>query len=230
MAVKASGYFLEDVSEAAGFAVLDLSGSNPSSGSPKPSMEAPLHTLLGSYVIHTHPVAVAALVCSEEGPVGFTALFPDKGHYWIDYVPPGEKLFQEVKRRLGPAAHDAGEKVLFLQNHGLFVSAPSSARCMEIHDAVVLKLEKFFNVPESKEKLPQGKFLTPDHAVYGRLPEGPLSGKQKTSVEETQIFAQKVYGLILAKKWRPRWLSDQDVATVLGMDEEKYRQQLWAKP
>lgn len=228
--VKASGYFLEDISASGGYAILDaVSGMPVDESKGKASMEAPLHTLLGDYVIHTHPIAVAAFVSSEEAKADFRSIFPESCYVWIDYAPPGKLLFEKVKETISAEAI-RGNLILFLQNHGLFVSSPSKEQCMRLHEETVKRLEIFFGPCQDLPVIPSGKFLTPDHAVYEHLAAPDLSVKQRISVEETLLFARHALSLIKAKGWNPHWLPEDQIAFVLGMDQEKYRQQIWKKP
>lgn len=96
MAIKASGFRLDQIAEADAYAVLDYAavrafyeGSNPAAlsdvetegsarakaatlaieGLPKlrPSVEAGFHSLLDAFVLHTHPVYANLATCSAEG-------------------------------------------------------------------------------------------------------------------------------------------------------------------
>lgn len=253
MAVKASGYFLQDISPQAGIAFVDLKTGLAVPGSAeKPSMESPLHHLLGTYVIHTHPIAVAALVCAKEGKRAFETLFPGREYAWVDYAAPGKKLFEKVKETLSEKAGDSETRVLFLKNHGLFAAAAAKDECIALHEKVIKILERFFGGPFSggDRAIPEGCFLTPDHAVYtgcsggdrppgqpaprerrgGKIDSLPLSKKQIQAITEIRQFAREVLAILQAKKWEPDWLSGRDAQEVLNMDEEKYRQTLWRKP
>lgn len=232
MAVKASGYFLQDVTPQKGIALVDVkTGRNLEGNSEKPSLESPLHQLLGPYVIHTHPIAVGALVCAQQGPQGFETLFRGEGYLWIEYAAPGRKILDKVKESL-PAGFTAaaGEQVLFLQNHGLFIAASSKDKCIALHEKVVTTLERFFGAGSLSggALIPEGYYLSPDHAVYfGYGDAGPLSDKQKRDLSEMRQFVREVLLLIQSKGWTPQWLSEQDAQYVLNMSGEKYRQSRW---
>ena len=233
MAVKASGYFLESVCETSGYVILDLKRGKPIHGSNgKVSMEANLHRLLNAYVIHTHPTAVAALVCSKQGKKIFKKLYPDPCCQWIDYAAPGNQLFHKVKRTLLKARTTMRkDQVLFLQNHGLFVSSLTKKRCINLHEETVQKLETLFGMA-SIDKLPvipKDHYLTPDHAVYRNLEGKNLSEKTAAAVHEIETFARQALALIKKKGWEPFWLTKRDVHFLLNMKEEKYRQALWKK-
>lgn len=235
MAVKASGYFLEDVREDQGITVMSVTTGEPSdSRQPRPSLEANLHLLLGPYVIHTHPIAVAALVCAQQGAKKFRTLFPGANAHWVPYASPGERLARQVAATL-PGDLNLKEKthILFLASHGLFVSAPTAEDCRATHEAVVRQAEEFFTKKQSShpgEKLPPMQYLSPDHAVYTQKPAGTPSEKQALAGREMRQWADEVFKLISGNKWDPIWLPESEVAFLLNMQEEQYRQKLWKKP
>lgn len=229
MSIKSSGYFLEDVSPRMGYVTLDLStGKIVGEPAGKASMETPLHTLLGQFVIHTHPVAVVALVSSKEGRTHFKTLFPNDSYAWISYASPGRDIYEKVKEALSPEMIQ-GDLVLFLQNHGLFVSSSLKQRAIDLHQQVVDRLEVFFGKVEISSEIPPHHYLTPDHAVYAQKSQNEFSDKQKTAYEETIFLARSAAALIREKGWEPSWLSAEETAAVLNMSDEKYRQQLWGK-
>jgi rhamnose utilization protein RhaD (predicted bifunctional aldolase and dehydrogenase) len=99
----------------------------------RPSTEAPLHALAltigqATFVGHTHPTAVNAILCSEHATaLTDGALFPDQivvcGHHplFVPYVDPGVPLALELRSRLRGHldAHGEPPRVIYLQNHGL---------------------------------------------------------------------------------------------------------------
>ncbi len=229
--VKASGSFLEDISESHGFAIVDARSGTPLDESRgKASMETPLHTLLGSFVIHTHPVAVAALVSSTEGQRWFRELFTDDAHVWVEYATPGQKLYEKVKSTLQGRALSS-DWVLFLKNHGLFISSESKERVMDLLEKTVSCAEQFFGKPPEKlPEIPADRYLTPDHVIYGPLGKTGPSPKQTIAVEETLLLVRQALGLIAQKGGTPDWLPASETAVLLGMDEEKYRRKILGNP
>lgn len=110
----------------------------------RPSVEAGFHALLGTFVLHTHSVYANAVCCSDD-PAGLAAEAMDPlGLPWgiVPYIDPGTRLTfavaeeaEQIRKRFGtePA-------VLLFQNHGLAVSAPDAASCLELHERVNLRL------------------------------------------------------------------------------------------
>lgn len=231
MAIKASGYLLEEVSPQKGYVILDLKTREPVGPVPlKPSIESPLHMLLATYVIHTHPLAVGAFVCSRQGQSGLRELFPESLYAWIDYANPGKEIFLKIKKFLGENSGPA-ERVLFLQNHGLFVAAETKKQCLARHEEVVRKCEAFFGprAEPLRGDMEAGKYLTPDHAVYTHALSTDPSGKQALAARELKTFTDEVLGLIRLKGWDPHPLSEETVQSVLQLDGEQYRQQIWSQ-
>jgi rhamnose utilization protein RhaD (predicted bifunctional aldolase and dehydrogenase) len=232
MVIKASGFVLEDVCHENGFVELNLATGEPShETSLRASMESPLHLLLGRYVIHTHPAIVGALLCAEEGSSYFKKIFPENHFVWIDYTTPGKKLFSAVAEKLKAEKIDTQKPIaLLLQNHGLFTAAPTKIQAMELHHEVMERCEKNFKTTSvEKSLLKRGQYLSPDHAVYGALDENTLSEKQIKALIELEQYSSFVLAKIFGNHWTPRFLSDTHIAELLGMEEEKYRQQLWGK-
>ncbi|MCM8776171.1 MAG: class II aldolase/adducin family protein [Candidatus Omnitrophica bacterium] len=234
LAIKASGYNLEEVSEKKGWAIVDLrTGQAVDKDGPKFSMETHLHQILNTYVIHTHPIAVAALICSRQGKENFRRLFPDPLYRWLDYAAPGRSIAEKAKKELekSPLPPES-DCALFLQNHGLFISSATKDGAIQLHEDTVVKLEKFFGdlMTLDLPPIPENRFLTPDHVVYtfrGETSKEKWPRKLDAALREVQDFIREVLALMAKKHWEPAWLSDQDVHVLTDMGDEKYRQKLW---
>ena len=89
----------------------------------RPSVEAPLHDLLGgAFVVHIHPALVNGLTCARKGAAACARLFPEA--LWVPYIDPGFSLCLDVRRRAQAYAVQRGcaPNLLLLENHGLFVT------------------------------------------------------------------------------------------------------------
>jgi rhamnose utilization protein RhaD (predicted bifunctional aldolase and dehydrogenase) len=124
MAIKASGYRLEDIYPEDGIVTLDhtklekffktktltddldlLIKENESVVSEsifdtnntdlKPSIETGFHAILGESVIHTHSVYVNTLTCTKEGQELLSSLFPES--IYIPYKTPGVALTLTIR-------------------------------------------------------------------------------------------------------------------------------------
>lgn len=103
-------------------------------GAGRPSVEALLHAVcleapeVGA-VVHTHPVVVNALLCSDRAEALVEgSLFPDqivtlgRANLLVPYVDPGLPLARDVLARLRAhrAEHGSHPRVVYLRNHGMF--------------------------------------------------------------------------------------------------------------
>ncbi len=231
MAIKASGYFLEDVNEKDGYVVVDLKTKQILENTHlRPSLEVSIHYLLGSHVIHTHPLLLGPLICSYEGQEEFKKLFPEENFFWIPYAAPGSNLFIKIEEVLKDKSL-SGSVVLFLENHGLFVSTQNQQECIKLHESIINKMKDFFNCSGSplKKDIKVCGFLTPDHIVYSSTDLTKLSGKSKIAFEELESYSAYVLSLIDTKKWNAKYLTSEEISFVKNMEEEKYRQKLLEK-
>jgi len=106
----------------------------------RPSVETILHALAlaeegVSFVGHTHPVAVNAILCSQQAPeILGGRLFPDEivvcgpAPAYVPYVDPGPPLALAVKEAMDSYADRWGQlpKVIVMQNHGLIALGGSA--------------------------------------------------------------------------------------------------------
>jgi NAD(P)-dependent dehydrogenase (short-subunit alcohol dehydrogenase family)/rhamnose utilization protein RhaD (predicted bifunctional aldolase and dehydrogenase) len=187
MAIKASGTTLAQMSATAGWAELDLSkllsifdreelSSLPArerearvlehqaaalvpTTSGRPSVESPLHALLGRVVIHTHPVAVNALTCGPGKEVLNKFVRPGElPPLWIPYTDPGWRLATVIKSAIGTYRQTHGQPpaVILLENHGLFTSAAGARECLALHMDWIERCAKYFEAgaPAVKQVAP----------------------------------------------------------------------------
>ncbi|MDR0568935.1 MAG: class II aldolase/adducin family protein [Spirochaetaceae bacterium] len=90
----------------------------------RPSVETLLHDGIPfPWVIHTHPALVNGLACSQQGEAKAKELFPEA--IWIPSTNPGYILSKKVWQAMDAYQAQYGKpvSVIFLQNHGVFVSA-----------------------------------------------------------------------------------------------------------
>ena len=172
--VKASGHALATIGED-GFAVLDRAKLNPMgtkvysadvaereaqvkedlaaaciTKDRRPSVETSMHNAIGfAFVVHLHPTAVNALMCSQQAEAKCKELFPDA--LYIPYCDPGYTLFKKVYDEIQAykAARGAEPQVIFLQNHGVFVGADSVAEIDGIYNDIIDILSAAAGCPSS---------------------------------------------------------------------------------
>ena len=179
MAIKASGYCLKDIRPDAAYAVLDYealrafyNGSNPAdfedvekAGSDqakantraieglaalRPSVEAGFHSILSTYVAHSHSVYANLAACSEElAAIAAKALEgADYTWGWVSYVDPGARLTFSIRDELKRVKEATGRvpAAIFMQNHGLIVHSDDPDECIRIHTDVNNRIAKAFGI------------------------------------------------------------------------------------
>ena len=165
--VKASGHALATIGED-GFAVLDRALLNPMGEKKysadtaereeqvkndlaaacitrgrRPSVETSLHNCLeAAYIVHLHPTLVGDLMCAKDAAERCAQLFPDA--LYIPYTDPGYTLFKKVYDKVAAykKEHGSEPRVIFLQNHGIFVGADTTDGIERIYDGILATLEK----------------------------------------------------------------------------------------
>jgi len=109
----------------------------------RPSVESSLHAILDRVVIHTHPVGLNALLCARgsrrlfetfldgQVPGGLPVLY-------VPYVDPGFTLGARLDEEIARYRDRHGEipPVVLLENHGLFVSAPTVRACLRLSNRI----------------------------------------------------------------------------------------------
>lgn len=160
MAIKASGFCLSDIRADAAYAVLDyrairafFEAHSPEDfldvesagaaevkasirqieGLPelRPSVEAGFHSLLDTFVLHSHSVYANLAACSAECGAIMREAFRGAGYAVVPYVDPGTRLTFAVQEAL----MQAGKRppVLLMQNHGLIAHHDDMEACLAIH-------------------------------------------------------------------------------------------------
>lgn len=166
MLVKASGVQLADVRETSGYAVVnpqmivqafadwkDLSSMTQEDAKQllqeafieggAPSIETFLHAMAsGRYTLHTHPITVNVLTSRSDGMDTLKELFPDA--LIIPYATPGVRLascfFQKYKE------NGRNTQIVFLQNHGLLVSAHTADEAVNITEKVARRIAAYLHM------------------------------------------------------------------------------------
>ena len=169
MAIKASGFCLKDIRPDKAYAVLDYQalrtfyyGAEPKdfddvekAGSAqakeavravdgleqlRPSVEAGFHSILDTYVAHSHSVYANLAACSVECREIVAAALADAPYGWgmVSYTDPGARLTFSIRDELRRVTEETGRRpaVIFMQNHGLIVHADDPDACLRIHTDV----------------------------------------------------------------------------------------------
>jgi rhamnose utilization protein RhaD (predicted bifunctional aldolase and dehydrogenase) len=133
----------------------------------RPSIEAHLHAMLGKCVIHLHPVTVLSFACAKNGKTELEKLFKnfesqisDFGFssplLWIPYAHPGFALAKKIAKLNADYQNRFGRKptVLFLQKHGLLISADSPNAALRLLRSVINRCAGKLKYPKADKAKP----------------------------------------------------------------------------
>ncbi len=119
----------------------------------RPSVETSMHNIIGyAYVVHLHPTLVNGLMCAEDAEKELFRLFGEKNVY-VPYTDPGYVLFKKVEEKINAykLKYKEEPQLIWLQNHGIFVAANTTAEIKQIYTDIIETLEKAVSI-----KLPSG--------------------------------------------------------------------------
>ena len=129
----------------------------------RPSVEAHLHAFLDKFVIHLHPIVVAAYVNAKNGKAEIENLFKKSEiqnpksaiplpPLWVPYTDPGFMLAKKIAKLADDYKNQFGKTpaILFLEKHGLFVTAQTA-------DSALRLVRKVIRLCSSKLKKPKTK-------------------------------------------------------------------------
>ncbi|MFW6135364.1 MAG: class II aldolase/adducin family protein [Chloroflexota bacterium] len=115
-----------------------------------PSIETPLHALCltltdATFVGHTHPTPLNAILCARDPGAAFTgSVFPAESlvcgrPLLVRYAPPGQPLGRAVEEALRSAIDRRGEppRAILLQNHGLVALGSTPQEVLDISQMMV---------------------------------------------------------------------------------------------
>jgi len=107
----------------------------------RPSVESHLHAQLDKYVIHLHPMVIAAYANAKNGKGQLDKLFRNEKYppLWVPYTDPGFLLARRIAKLTGQYKEQYGRKpsILILAKHGLFVTADSADKTLRIVNKVI---------------------------------------------------------------------------------------------
>lgn len=148
--------YSEDADQREEEVLVDLMASRfPSEMDKRPSVETLLHALLPfSFVVHTHPTLVNGITCSRKGAETIKKLFKEKA-IWVPIINPGYILAKEVKSEIERhiARGNDFPQMIFLQNHGVFVTADSVEEIDSIYKDMFKVIEAEIRTFPSTEEI-----------------------------------------------------------------------------
>ena len=128
------------------------------------SIETFLHSLFYKFTVHTHPIVIMSVLCSKNSEEFCKENFKDS--IYVNYFTPGYDLAQGlvVQYENFIKKHEKIPKIVFLENHGLIVSADTSDEVLEVQDSVLGIFESSLNFDLSKYK-----FTNDISALYNKV-------------------------------------------------------------
>ncbi|MEM9103097.1 MAG: class II aldolase/adducin family protein [Pseudomonadota bacterium] len=108
----------------------------------KPSIETLLHAILDTYTLHTHPIAINAVVAKQDWLAVCEQLYPDA--LFVTYATPGIDLALAMQEAMISYQQNKQvfPQVVFLQNHGLIVSCDRPEKVIELTEHLIIQAEK----------------------------------------------------------------------------------------
>ena len=179
MAIKASGFCLSDITPNSAYAVLDgaairdfyltsepaqfenveTAGSNKAKESVKtieglqqlrPSVEAGFHSILKTFVVHTHSVYANLAACAVNCKEICAAAFEGADYSWgmVPYVDPGANLTFAIRDEMKRVEAETGKKpgILIMQNHGIIAHDDDPDVVLQLHADANERLAKAFGI------------------------------------------------------------------------------------
>ncbi len=126
-------------------------------GGARPSAESYPHALLKSHVIHLHRLVVSAYVNARHGQARIARLFAQEKlpPLWVPYADPGFMLARKIAGLVEDYQHKHGRipQILFLEKHGVFVTADSTNGAPRLAHKVIERCEsklQTFHAPCTK--------------------------------------------------------------------------------
>ena len=179
MAIKASGFCLSDITPNSAYAVLDgvavrdfyltsepeqfenveTAGSNKAKESVKvieglaqlrPSVEAGFHSILKTFVVHTHSVYANLAACSVNCKEICTTAFAGADYSWgmVPYVDPGANLTFAIRDEMKRVEAETGKVpgIIIMQNHGIIAHDDDPDTVLALHADANARLAKAFGI------------------------------------------------------------------------------------
>jgi uridine kinase/ribulose-5-phosphate 4-epimerase/fuculose-1-phosphate aldolase len=190
LVITESGSSFGKISYFEGFGFYDLNGKSIFRDQRRPSMEIDAHLKLGPCCLHTHPLHVLTILCSEE----CNSIFSDLGIIGdiIDYYTPGKSVAESIA---------PGDNV-FLKNHGMFISRNSMIKALEDSLELDMICRRFLDKSSTNKQYlyPDAFVLEEENRFYqsyiqSRLASSGLSPKflSKKDIETLSEMEEEKY-------------------------------------
>ena len=122
----------------------------------RPSVETSLHEMISSrFVVHLHPTQINGILCSRNARSTTTRLFGEEVLF-VPYTDPGYTLFKKLEADVAEfrKSHNSDPKIIFLENHGVFVGADTTDEIRKIYTEIISKIDKHLPAIQRIEQMP----------------------------------------------------------------------------
>ncbi|MCV6608587.1 MAG: class II aldolase/adducin family protein [Campylobacterales bacterium] len=116
----------------------------------RPSIETLLHSFLLKYTLHTHPIVINMIVIQENWKEILSSIFKKEDIVLVEYNTPGIELALTLNKEL--QKFETTPNIIFLQNHGLIVTAEKEKEIYEITEYILKQIENYLQINLSKYK------------------------------------------------------------------------------
>jgi len=127
----------------------------------RPSVETSLHEMIRyRFVVHLHPTLINGILCSRNAKNLILKLFGDKVLF-VTYTDPGYTLFKKLESDMVQFREkfQNDPKIIFLENHGIFVGADTTDEIVTIYNDIISTIEKEISRISDTEELPYNSLL-----------------------------------------------------------------------
>ncbi len=166
----------------------------------RPSVETSLHNLIDhAFIVHTHPTIINAVMCANDVQKEIEERFGSDALY-VEYTDPGYILFKKLQAEIQSyrQRYASEPKIIFLQNHGIFVGANSPSEVKDIYKDIVSRISegKDLEHPSGKIEVYQSELssLVSDHYASRNLVSlafrSPLSDHFSTNRDQYQKISR----------------------------------------
>jgi uridine kinase/ribulose-5-phosphate 4-epimerase/fuculose-1-phosphate aldolase len=173
-----------------------------------PSMETGFHANMKSrIVVHTHPIHVNAILCSNEAEQIISTVFKDLSYQFVPYTSPGFELVNTI---------NADCSIVFLQNHGLIVGASSADEAIELTEKINNRCKRWLGTHAES-------FVQSDSATL----HSPLFPDAAIFTEEMSKTNAYILYLMGSASLTPNYLSKDECVKLVEMKSEKHRRYIY---
>jgi len=173
----------------------------------RPSVETSMHEVIPfSYVVHTHPALVNGILCAQDSQKLVSELFDEDAFIYVEYTDPGYVLFKRVYDALLNFRKEKNRdpNIIFLENHGVFVSADSVNRVMQLYDKIGKTISPLVKAtPDTEAEQVPEELLQSAEMLKKQLGEGSLSAIADTSPLVQYFVKSPEFFSLVSKPFTP---------------------------